>query len=76
MKTITNKNWSMCTKYFSTYCTGEKFSIEIGKLESILTRIYLKYFIGKHRIRIERQKYPTKTVLDAIEGKLGANIGQ
>jgi hypothetical protein len=53
---------------------GEKFSIEIGELESILTRLYVKDFGSKNKIRLERQEYPNKTVLEAIEEKLGANI--
>jgi hypothetical protein len=54
---------------------GREILYRDRELESILTRINSKYFDGKRRIRIERQKYPTKTVLDAIEKKLGANIG-
>ena len=51
--------------------TGKKFSISVEKLEHILTRLYVKDFNGKRRIRIETQEYPKKTVLDAIEEKLG-----
>jgi len=52
---------------------GEKFSITVNKLESILTRLYVKDFNGKYRIRIERQEYPRMTVEDAIQEKLGMN---
>jgi hypothetical protein len=72
------RNWIVTMWHFgrdaSVGYAGEKFSIEIGKLESILTRLYIKDFGGKNKIRLERQEYPNKTVLDAIEEKLGANI--
>jgi hypothetical protein len=47
--------------------TGEKFSITVNKLESILTRLYVKDFGNKKKIRLETQEYPKKTVVDAIE---------
>jgi hypothetical protein len=50
---------------------GAKFTVTIEKLKHILTRIYVKDFNGKKKIRIETQEYPKKTVLDAIEEKLG-----
>jgi hypothetical protein len=53
--------------------TGEKFSITVNKLESILTRLYVKDFGNKKKIRLETQEYPKKTVVDAIEEKLGNN---
>jgi hypothetical protein len=34
----------------------------------------MKYFGSKNKIRLERQEYPNKTVLAAIEEKLGGNI--
>jgi hypothetical protein len=74
MKTITKKVLSICTKYSSTYYSVEKFSIEIGKLESILTRLYVKDFGVKNKIRLQGQEYPNKTVFDVIEEKLGAGI--
>ena len=51
--------------------TGERFCISVEKLQHVLTRIYVKDFNGKNRIRIERQEYPKKTLIDAIEEKLG-----
>jgi hypothetical protein len=51
--------------------TGEKYCITIENLQHILTRIYIKDFNGKNRIRIEKQEYPKMTVIDAIEKKLG-----
>jgi hypothetical protein len=74
------RNWIVTMWHFgrdaSVCYTGGKFSIEIGKLESILTRLYVKDFGIKNKIRLERQEYPNKTVLDAIEERLGTNIGQ
>ena len=54
--------------------TGEKFGISALNLQHILTRIYVKDFNGKSRIRIERQEYPKETVIDAINEKLGDKI--
>lgn len=51
--------------------TGERFCISVEKLQHVLTRIYVKDFNGNNRIRIERQEYPKKTLIDAIEEKLG-----
>jgi hypothetical protein len=72
------RNWIVTMWHFgrdASICyAGEKFSIEIGKLESILNRLYVKDFGNKNKIRLERQEYPNKTVVDAIEEKLGANI--
>jgi hypothetical protein len=50
--------------------TGERFCISVDKLQHVLTRIYVKDFNGKNRIRIESQEYPKKTLIDAIEEKL------
>jgi hypothetical protein len=52
--------------------TGEKFCISVENLQHILSRIYVKDFNGKNRIRIEKQEYPRKSVIDAIEEKLGS----
>jgi hypothetical protein len=49
---------------------GERFCISVEKLQHVLTRIYVKDFNGKNRIRIERQEYPKKTLIDAIGEKL------
>lgn len=51
--------------------TGERYCITIENLQHILTRIYIKDFNGKNRIRIERQEYPKKTLIETIEEKLG-----
>ena len=50
---------------------GERFCISVERLQHILTRIYVKDFNGKNRIRVERQEYPKKTLIDAIDEKLG-----
>ena len=50
--------------------TNEKSCITIGTAQHMLTRLYVKDFNGRNRIRIERQEYPRKTILDAIEEKL------
>lgn len=52
---------------------GERFCISVEKLQHVLTRIYVKDFNGKNRIRVERQEYPKKTLIDAIEEKLGVH---
>ena len=49
----------------------ERFSITVEKLGYILDRLYVKDFNGMKKIRFERQEYPKKTVLDAMEEKLG-----
>jgi hypothetical protein len=50
--------------------TGEKFSINVENAQHILTRVYSKDFGTHTRIRIERQEYPKKTVVEAINEKL------
>ena len=59
--------------------TGEKFLITAGNAEHILTRIYAKDFGKYKKIRLERQEYPNKTVIDAVDEKLNipdsSNIG-
>lgn len=52
---------------------GERFCISVEKLQHVLTKIYVKDFNGKNRIRVERQEYPKKTLIDAIEEKLGVH---
>jgi hypothetical protein len=50
---------------------GQKFSITIGKAQNILIRIYAKEMNkGKMGIRFERQEYPQKIVIEAIEEKI------
>jgi len=72
------RNWIVTMWHFgrdaSIGYAGEKFSIEIGKLESILIRLYVKDFGSKNKIRLEIQEYPNKTIMDEAEEKLGVNI--
>jgi hypothetical protein len=69
------KEWVVTMWHFgrdaSVEYTGQKFNITIQNLESIVTRLYVKDFGSKNKIRFERQEYPKKTVIDAIEEKLG-----
>lgn len=55
------------TKYY-----GDKFFITVEKMQGILISMYAKDMKnGVRRIRLERQEYPRKTIMDAIEEKLG-----
>jgi hypothetical protein len=68
------RQWTVTMWHFgrdaSVEYMGERFCISVEKLQHVLTRIYVKDFNGKNRIRIEKQEYPKKTLLDAIEEKL------
>jgi hypothetical protein len=51
--------------------TGEKFSAACEVGENALIRAYSKLMKdGKTRIRLERQEYPNKSVVDAVTDKL------
>jgi hypothetical protein len=55
-------------------CTGEKFSITFKDGRNVLLRVYTKQ--REHndtRICIERQEYPRKSIIDAINEKLDKN---
>jgi hypothetical protein len=71
------KKWIVTMWHFgrdaSIEYTGQRYCITIQNLQHILTRIYVKDFNGKNRIRIEKQEYPKKTVIDAIEEKLNVS---
>jgi hypothetical protein len=55
-------------------CTGEKFSITFKDGRNVLLRVYTKQRERKDiRIRIERQEYPRKSIIDAINEKLDKN---
>ena len=55
-------------------CTSEKFSITFKDGRDVLLRVYTKQRERKDtRIRIEKQEYPRKTVIDAIKEKLDKN---
>jgi hypothetical protein len=72
------KQWKITMWHFGRDAlieySGDKFSITVEQAEHILARIYVKSINGKNRIRIERQDYPKKNVLDAIEEKLNQTI--
>ncbi len=52
-------------------CTGEKFSITVKDGRNVLFRVYTKKRERNDtRIRIERQEYPRKSIIDAINEKL------
>ena len=56
-------------------CTGEKFSITFKDGRNVLLRVYTKQRERKDtRIRIERQEYPRKSIIDAINEKLDKNF--
>jgi len=71
------REWIVTMWHFGRDATveymGERFCISVEKLQHVLTRIYVKDFNGKNRIRVERQEYPKKTIIDAIEEKLGVH---
>jgi hypothetical protein len=73
------KNWIVSMWHFGadsrvTY-SGKTFSIKWEIAENIINQIYSKEFRnGKsRRIRLERQEYPHKKILEAIEQKLDPN---
>jgi hypothetical protein len=72
-----HKQWIITMWHFGrdalTEYSGEKFSKTV-EAQHILTRLYVKDFKGKNRIRIERQEYPQKTVVGAIEEKLNIDL--
>ena len=55
-------------------CYGEKFSITVEDGRNVLFRVYTKQREPNDtRIRIERQEYPRKSIIDAINEKLDKN---
>ena len=55
-------------------CTAEKFSITFKDGRNALLRVYTKQRERKDtRIRIERQEYPRKSIIDAINEKINKN---
>lgn len=63
----------MLTLSFTNYVEREwsgKSEKNTKNAQHILTRLYVKNFNGKNRVRIERQEYPRKTLIEAIEEKL------
>jgi hypothetical protein len=55
-------------------CTGEKFSITFKDGRNVLLRVYTKQRERNDtRIRLEKQEYPSKSIIDAINEKLDKN---
>jgi hypothetical protein len=74
-----HNNWIITMWHFGAdsrlQCSGEKFSITVKDGRNILLRVYTKQRDLKHtRIRIERQEYPRKSIIDAINEKLDKNL--
>lgn len=69
------KNWTIVMWHFGRDAlqgySGEKFAVTVEDAQHVLSRVYSKDFNNNRRIRIERQECPRKTVIDAIEEKLG-----
>jgi len=53
--------------------TGEKFSITIEDAMDVMIRVYTKEIDAKTRIRIEKQEYPQRTLIQAIEERLATD---
>jgi len=68
------KTWIVTMWHFGrdalTEFAGERLSITIEQAQHILTRLYVKDFHGKKRIRIERQEYPNMGLEEAIQEKI------
>jgi hypothetical protein len=72
------KTWIVTMWHFGAdsmlQCSAEKFSITFKDGRDVLLRVYTKQRERKDtRIRIERQEYPRKTIVDAINEKLDKN---
>jgi len=65
--------WHFGTDSMIRY-TGEKFEFTWQVAETVLVRVYTKDLKEKGtRIRLERQEYPNKTFVEAVEEKLNAH---
>jgi len=65
--------WHFGTDSMIRY-TGEKFEFTWQVGETVLVRVYTKDLKEKGtRIRLERQEYPNKTFVEAVEEKLNAH---
>lgn len=74
-KTIPDyKSWIVTMWHFGRdslfQYTNEKSCITMGTTQHMLARLYVKESNGKNKVRIEKQEYPKKTVVDAIEEEL------
>ena len=65
--------WHFGTDSLVRYA-GEKFEVTWEVAENVLVRVYTKDLNEKGtRIRLERQEYPNKTFVEAVEDKLNAH---
>ena len=72
-----HSNWIVTLWHFGTDSlvryAGEKFEVTWEIAENVLVRVYTKDLKEKGtRIRLERQEYPNKTFVEAVEEKLNA----
>ena len=66
------KMWHIGIDSKVTY-SGETFSVKWEIAQNVIVQIYSKKFRnGKRRIRMERQEYPNKEILDVVEEKLSS----
>ena len=73
-----HKSWIVTLWHFGTDSlvryAGEKFEVTWEVAENVLVRVYTKDLKEKGtRIRLERQEYPNKTFVEAVEDKLNAH---
>ena len=73
-----HSNWIVTLWHFGTDSlvryAGEKFEVTWEVAENVLVRVYTKDLKEKGtRIRLERQEYPNKTFVEAVEEKLNAH---
>jgi hypothetical protein len=62
--------WHLGTDSLVRYA-GEKFEVTWEVAENVLVRVYTKDLKDKGtRIRLERQEYPNKSFVEAVEEKL------
>lgn len=65
--------WQFGTDFMIRY-TGEKFEVTWQVAETVLVRAYTWDLKEKGtRVRLERQEYPNKTFVEAVEEKLNAH---
>jgi hypothetical protein len=72
-----NRSWQVTMWHFgrdsSTECGGREFHMTWGTAENTLIRAYTKDMgDGRRRVRLEKQEYPKKRFLEAIEDKLNS----
>lgn len=60
--------WDFGRDALVTY-NGEKYEITVERV-GLFARLYVKDFLQKKKLRLERIESPNKTIADAIEEKL------